>query len=322
MKVSILIPTKDRLGLLREALASAQAQSHSDLEIVVSDDGSSDGTQEWLREAAAADPRIVIPPANPTPGLFENINHLLNHKRGDAFAVLADDDRLLPTFVERLLEALQQSGDIVAAFCDCWQISTSGVRLERETLNESTGTGRATLAPGIVVEAAPAVIRNRMVVGLTLYRGCLLERERFDLDCGGAADIDFGLRLISKGEFAYVAERLGEIRMHPHRASALRLKYMTRGKIRALEKYHSMTPAWEHLRLQTLQATRVSYLIQLRETNRIECLRVIADYLADSKSYARAAHIPSLAVSLAVACLPRGAGTHLISAARSLRRRS
>lgn len=321
MKVSILIPTKDRLALLKEALASAQAQTHADLEIVVSDDGSSDGTQAWLREAAAADPRIVIPPRNPQPGLFENINHLLDHKRGDAFGVLADDDRLLPTFVQRLLEPLQHAADVAATFCDCWQISTLGERLEHETLNESTGTGRAKLPPGVVIETAPAVIRNMMVVGLTVYRSNLLERERFDLDCGGAADIDFGLRLIAKGKVVYVSERLGEIRMHPHRASAVRLKYMTRGRIRALEKYRSEVPTWERLRLQILQATRVSYAIQLRQTDRAECLQVIADYMADSRSFVLPVHVPSLLASLAVACLPRPLGTSMISAARSLRRR-
>src|SRR4051812_39903237 len=83
MKVSILIPTKNRLALLQEAVASARAQTHGDIEILVSDDGSNDGTGAWLEQLTTSDNRVRLAPRNPTPGLFENINHLLDHQRGE-----------------------------------------------------------------------------------------------------------------------------------------------------------------------------------------------------------------------------------------------
>ena len=60
MLVSIVIPTKNRLGLLKEALASVKDQTFSNWETLVVDDGSSDGTLEWVEAAGKHDPRGAI----------------------------------------------------------------------------------------------------------------------------------------------------------------------------------------------------------------------------------------------------------------------
>src|SRR6476660_2754599 len=58
--VSIILPTYDRLPLLRDAVASVLAQTVQDWELFVVDDGSTDGTVEWLE--SLGDPRIVAIP--------------------------------------------------------------------------------------------------------------------------------------------------------------------------------------------------------------------------------------------------------------------
>src|SRR6267142_309603 len=60
MTVSICIPTYNRAATLAAAIASAQAQSYGDLEILVLDDQSSDGTEALVGEAARADPRVRL----------------------------------------------------------------------------------------------------------------------------------------------------------------------------------------------------------------------------------------------------------------------
>lgn len=321
MKVSILIPTKDRLALLQEAVGSARAQTHGDLEIVVSDDGSSDGTQAWLDEVVASDGRVRLTPRNPTPGLFENMNHLIDHVRGEAFCVLADDDRLHPEFVARLLEPLRRSSDLVASFASFWIIDANGNRLEDESRDDPVRTGRAALPAGVVAEPVLAALRNMMVLGFTLYRTGLIARERFDLTCGGAADIDFGIRIAALGRFVYIPERLADVRLHPQRASALRYRYIAGGKIRALAKHRFKHASWETFRLEMLQGTRVGYAVHMSTIDRIECLKTVTSYIADSRSLPPMRDVASLAAAVTLTCLPRRSANHLVQAAKALRSR-
>src|SRR5262245_49039367 len=58
--VSIVIPTKNRLTLLKETLASLKKQSFPKWEVLVVDDGSQDGTIEWIEAAKRNDSRIQL----------------------------------------------------------------------------------------------------------------------------------------------------------------------------------------------------------------------------------------------------------------------
>ena len=102
--VTIGIPTYNRAnGYLREALESALAQSYPNLEIVVSDNGSTDNTESVVR--SYADPRIRYfrqqPPVTPN----DNFNFCLQQANGTYFLMLHDDDKIDPDFVETCMSA-------------------------------------------------------------------------------------------------------------------------------------------------------------------------------------------------------------------------
>lgn len=102
--VSIGIPTFNRADVyLREALESALAQSYSSLEILVSDNGSTDNTESVVRNYA--DPRIRYfrqqPPVTPN----DNFNFCLQQANGAYFLMLHDDDKIDPDFVGACMEA-------------------------------------------------------------------------------------------------------------------------------------------------------------------------------------------------------------------------
>jgi glycosyltransferase involved in cell wall biosynthesis len=102
--VTIGMPTYNRAnGYLREALESALAQSYPNLEIVVSDNGSTDNTESVVR--SYADPRIRFfrqqPPVTPN----DNFNFCLQRANGAYFLMLHDDDKIDPDFVNACMDA-------------------------------------------------------------------------------------------------------------------------------------------------------------------------------------------------------------------------
>lgn len=102
--VSIGIPTYNRAATyLPQALASALTQTYPHVEIIVSDNASSDGTPAFV--AGIDDPRVRYIRHPVGIGANGNANFCLDQARGEYFLLLHDDDLLDPDFVEACLEA-------------------------------------------------------------------------------------------------------------------------------------------------------------------------------------------------------------------------
>jgi glycosyltransferase involved in cell wall biosynthesis len=104
--VSIGIPTFNRAERLARAAASALAQTYSNIELVISDNGSTDATDELCRRLAARDPRVRYLRSPVNRGLTENFNVLYREMRGDYVLTLSDDDWLAADYIERCLSAV------------------------------------------------------------------------------------------------------------------------------------------------------------------------------------------------------------------------
>jgi glycosyltransferase involved in cell wall biosynthesis len=96
-RVSVVIPTRDRLATLARALASIQAQSFRDFEIVVVDDGSLDGTATWLRTNW---PAVSLVEIGQPCGAAAARNRGVERARGEIVAFLDDDDAWRPAYLE------------------------------------------------------------------------------------------------------------------------------------------------------------------------------------------------------------------------------
>jgi len=90
-RFSVIIPTYNRLELLKEALASVWAQTYSDHEVIVVDDGSTDGTWEYLQ--SLGDRVKAYKQQNSGPGAARNLG--ASHACGECLAFLDSDDLLL-----------------------------------------------------------------------------------------------------------------------------------------------------------------------------------------------------------------------------------
>jgi len=112
-KVSIILPTFNRADTLPRALRSVQAQTWQDWELIVVDDGSTDGTAELL---SGFDPRLVlIQQANQ--GVTRARNTALQHCRGEFIAFLDSDDEWLPFHLELCLAFLSAHPEAQVVSC-------------------------------------------------------------------------------------------------------------------------------------------------------------------------------------------------------------
>jgi glycosyltransferase involved in cell wall biosynthesis len=117
-RVVACMPTWNAETFVDETLASLAAQTYPNLEILVSDDASADGTPAICERYAAIDPRFRVMRQSTRHGWFGNVNLLLDAARGDYCFFAFHDDPLQPTYVARLVEALQQRPSAVLAFSD------------------------------------------------------------------------------------------------------------------------------------------------------------------------------------------------------------
>ena len=107
VRVSICIPTYNGEKYIAAALDSAGAQQSDDIEILVSDDGSSDGTRPILERYAAADRRVRLLFSGRNRGLTGNWNHCIGEARGEWIKFLFQDDTLHPGYLARVRPYLE-----------------------------------------------------------------------------------------------------------------------------------------------------------------------------------------------------------------------
>ena len=113
-RVSILIPAWNAEATILRTLDSAQAQTVSDIEIIVIDDGSTDATVELVTIRALADPRIQLHQLKKNSGPAAARNVGIAHATGDWLALLDADDTISADRMERLLEASTPEDVLVA----------------------------------------------------------------------------------------------------------------------------------------------------------------------------------------------------------------
>jgi len=98
---------------LAEALDSLLAQDYEDIELIISDNASSDGTEAICRAYAARDKRITYHRADVNHGAVWNFNRVFELSRGDYFMWAAHDDTRAPTFVSACVSALDAHSEAV-----------------------------------------------------------------------------------------------------------------------------------------------------------------------------------------------------------------
>jgi glycosyltransferase involved in cell wall biosynthesis len=208
--VSVAICTYNSLRHIDEALQSVFAQTVQNFEIVVVDDGSTDGTADFI-ERRYPDPRLtLVRQRNQTLRVARPV--AVAHAQGEFIAFLDHDDVWLPDKLERQIEAARGTPDVALVFSDCLIIDASGQTIGR--LSDQFDFS------SIDLRAARAHLE-------LLRRGCFVAyptafaRTAAVRAVGGfsqtwqyVSDYDLWLRLARRFELRCIQEPLAKYRVH------------------------------------------------------------------------------------------------------------
>jgi glycosyltransferase involved in cell wall biosynthesis len=202
--VSVGLPVYNGERYLRDAIESILAQSHRDLELVISDNASTDATEAICREFAARDARVRYERQNENRGAVWNFNRVASLARGEFYMWAAFDDLRRPECVERSLAALRANP---AAVMCC-----TGIALIDE--NGQPVPERGYVTTGVRPVGATPRERLRALARSTywydfygLIRTTALRRTRGCLDVWGF-DVVLLFELLLQGEVIALPEPL------------------------------------------------------------------------------------------------------------------
>ncbi|ABD08533.1 Glycosyl transferase, family 2 [Rhodopseudomonas palustris HaA2] len=209
-QVSVILPVRDGQRWLREAVDSVLAQTLSDLELLVIDDGSTDATPAILDEARARDPRVVVLRQS-REGLVAALNLGLARARAPLIARLDADDIALPERLARQRDYLQAHPDVVLLGGWAEIIDAQGASSGRQMRPSPDGL-RETLTKKSPFIHPTVMFRTDAARRIGGYRAAFEAGE----------DYDFWLRLADIGAIAILPEVL--IRYREHGGSVTRTR--------------------------------------------------------------------------------------------------
>ncbi len=223
MRISVVIPVHDRRALVGRAIRSVLSQTLPPVDVVVVDDGSSDGVAAWLPNAF---PSVTVLRLDENRGVSHARNRGVERARGDWIAFLDSDDEWLPDKLERQAGALR--GAAPSPLCHTDEIwIRRGVRVNPCRHHAKRG-GDIFLdcLPRCVVSPSAALV-DRAV--LALLGG-------FDESLPACEDYDLWLRMAARWPLCYVDAPL--VIKHGGHEDQLSRRYpaMDRFRVAALEK--------------------------------------------------------------------------------------
>ncbi|MCD6533685.1 MAG: glycosyltransferase [Deltaproteobacteria bacterium] len=258
--ISAIIPTFNRSQSLIRAVASVLAQSWSNLEIIVVDDGSTDNSAELLRKRFGSRIRILQLPRNR--GVSYARNRGIELSRGSFIAFLDSDDLWQPLKTERQFAFMQAQADILISQTDEIWIR-NGKRVNPcKHHQKPSGSIFSECLPLCVVSPSAVMMRRRFFAQIGL----------FDETLPACEDYDLWLRTACRYSIPLLAEKLvTKYGGHDDQLSRT-IPALDRYRIHALVKIISsglLTPVQKNLALIILKSKSKIYLKGCRKRGRI-----------------------------------------------------
>jgi glycosyltransferase involved in cell wall biosynthesis len=213
--VSVIVPTYNRSRYLKLAVESVYAQTYTDWEMIIADDGSGEETRAYLRGIVDPRVRVVWLPHSGNPSHVRNA--AMDAATGRYLAFLDSDDIWAPQKLEMQLAALHERLNCRWSYSACDRIDANGnpapKKNQRPIVRPEGWIFEQLLTLKIGI-AMPTVVAERSLVA---EAGGFDEQQRF------GEFHDFCLRLALKGEVVVVREPVCSVRIHDQHYSSDRV---------------------------------------------------------------------------------------------------
>jgi glycosyltransferase involved in cell wall biosynthesis len=225
-RVTIGLPVYNGEDFLAEAIDSILTQTYEDLELVISDNASTDATEDLCRSYAAGEPRIRYERQPDNRGAAWNHNRVFERARGEYFKWAAHDDFVKPTYLERCLEVLDGDPGVVWSHSRSVLVDprghllpgTHGRELRYDVPDRPSGPTRLSPRPHQRYRAVVMSQSNLDVFGL--IRSTVMKRTGLMIPYYGMDKV-FVAELCLAGRYQEVPEVLYFGRVHPNASGAL-----------------------------------------------------------------------------------------------------
>jgi hypothetical protein len=249
--VSVVVPTQNRLAMLRDALESVCAQTYRNWELIVVNDGGEDIAA--VLESLPADvlPKIASIRSPRPQGQASARNTGIATARGEIVAFLDDDDLYKPHHLGVLVAGLRGSGAAVAYTRAeaVWERLVDGRRVDLK---------RGPASPWFRYSRALLLVRNCMPIdNWAVRRECFERYGKFDESLPCAEDWELLLRLSAQVDFQQIVDMTTEVRMREAASDSV----STRNRMRPMcELFYRRYPAGGH---ELVELARELYLRSL-----------------------------------------------------------
>ena len=189
MLVTIYLPTKNRVNLLRRAVDSVLSQTYANIELIVIDDGSSDETSALLSSIRAGDARLKIITNSVSVGSNASRNSAIQAATGDFITGLDDDDAFEPYRIEKFVEAwisYRQTG-----------VEVGFLYSQEKNIIDNEFVGTTSKHGSVVLE----MLLETNTIGNQIFapKSTFIESGLFDVSLPAWQDMEFFMRVIKKG---------------------------------------------------------------------------------------------------------------------------
>lgn len=233
--VSIITPSFNQAAFLQQTLNSVLQQDHHDLEYLVVDGGSRDGSVDIIRQSAS---RLAWWVSEPDSGQADAINKALAHARGEVVAWLNSDDYYLPGTVRAAARVFQVHPDAVLVYGNMLAVDEAN-RITNKLVYQQVSL-EDLMCFRIIGQPAAFIRRSALeaVGGLDTSLHMLLDHQLW-------------IRLATVGRMIYVGETWAAARYHPRAKNRASARDFGREAFRILEwmsKEPSLAPVFPGVR--------------------------------------------------------------------------
>ncbi len=215
--VSVVIPTYNQVNFVKETFDSVLSQDYSNLQIIVTDDGSTDGTKNIILDYAQKYPdKFVAVISDTNTGLPSNFNRGFRKVKGEYIAWLGGDDLMLPGKISKQVALLQHRPDAVGCCHDAEVFeSPSGVVLGlfSELMNGKRGFKEGGVE--LWFDASYYMLPSTVMI-----RSAAVPKYGFDERLKYANDWLLDIEIFRQGKCAVLNEVLGKYRRHANNVTA------------------------------------------------------------------------------------------------------